>query len=297
MKNIKIFLLVCLMYPFLFSYGQYDTLLKPGKRWYYKKFDGERYNPREPLEVTNSKIIYNSKSYYFFKNRVGDTVLMREEGRKVYSVLLGNSLLSQKESVMYDFNLQENDTFKFTAFARTHNGGQYEDSTVIETYSVTKTYVENGRKHIELYSKSNMWLRLLWIEGIGCNNSFLFFTYERYDFDPFETNTALVQACDGVSRTFPFDNLPCNENILSIKEPEGKLILFPNPTRNNINISLPSTEIYTVIITDYLGRKVSEYNLEGDLKYQISTNYPKGFYWVKTIKNGSTHHKSILIIE
>jgi len=299
--KIKLSLLLFAFILFGHCYAQYDSLVKPGKKWYYKKYDGERWNPGGISEITNDEVIYNNKSYYRLKSHScyydPDTLLIREENKRVYIIGFGKTVFHAQEKILYDFNLLKGDSFTFSTPFERYPPGQFKDSVFQKTYYVDTTFYKDNRKHISLNAKDIRIDPFTWIEGIGSNGSWVIYFYNRLSLEPSERTCALIQVCDNKSRIHPDPTGQCNDTILSVKNDKRSLRIFPNPAQNSFSLKLSSTEKHHITIFNSNGQMMDEKELQGKHEYEIEFNYPKGVYFINTTSSNSTNYRSVLIVD
>ena len=284
------------------SEAQYDSIVKPGKKWYYTQFDGERNWPRGITEISNNTVTYNGKTYYSLINPspcyiTTDTMLIREENKRIYSVALGNSIFHGQERILYDFNLEKGDSFKFPTTAGRYPG-EFPDSVINVTFYVDTTFYQNNRKKIDLRFKvnSNFVFSTTWVEGIGNLKGWLGYSFHRLGFELSETTCNLVQVCEGNLNIHPSRPGQCNEAILSIDGITNRMSVSPNPTHNHITLKLPNTELYHITIFNVNGKVVKEIEVEGNENYEISMEYPKGMYYLNATNRNLRSFNSVVVI-
>ena len=74
--------------------------------------------------------------------------------------------------------------------------------------------------------------------------------------------------------------------------------IFPNPSNEIINISLPKDEIKEIIIFNVFGEKITQKNLiiESNLKVDLS-DYSNGTYFIVAINNDSSRTVKKFILQ
>jgi len=301
--KLKFLLLILPLLWFSKSEAQYDSLVKPGKKWYYTQFDGERNWPRGITEISKTSVSYNGKSYYLLINPspcyiTADTMLIREENKRIYSVALGNSIFHGQERILYEFNLEKGDSFKFSSPAG-RDFREFPDSVINVTFYVDTTFYQNNRKKIVLHwmSSSNFIYSTTWVEGIGNLKGWLGYSFHRLGFELSETTCNLVQVCEGNLNIHPNGPGQCNEAILSVDFINHRLNVSPNPTHNNITLKLPNTELYHITIFNVNGKVVKEIELEGNENYEISMEYPKGMYYLNASNRNLKSFNTMIVVD
>ncbi|HBS87033.1 MAG: hypothetical protein A2W91_02335 [Bacteroidetes bacterium GWF2_38_335] len=77
---------------------------------------------------------------------------------------------------------------------------------------------------------------------------------------------------------------------------ENRLIVYPNPVQNTLEIVIPSEEhISKISISDLTGREIAilEYNISGNYKIDL-TSFPAGCYILNFSKQGKTYSQKII---
>lgn len=85
----------------------------------------------------------------------------------------------------------------------------------------------------------------------------------------------------------------------SVNEIENSIVLnaYPNPTKNQINISLPSEENWVISITDITGKTISSQNYFGS-KFSTDVNeFSKGIYFIRLTNSQNQIYHSRFIKE
>jgi hypothetical protein len=301
--KLKLLPLILFLSFFIKSNAQYDSLVKPGKKWYYTLFDGERNWPRGITEISRTTVSYNGKTYYSLINPspcylTTDTMLIREENKRVYSVILGNSIFHGQERILYDFNLEKGDSFKFSSPAG-RDFREFPDSVLNITFHVDTTFYVNNRKEIRFkYLFTPQHVRsITWLEGIGNESGWLGYSYHRLGYELSESSCGLVQVCDENLKIHPNGPGQCNEAILSVDFNNYRLSVYPIPTQNNITLKLPNTELYQITIFNVNGKVVKEIELEGNENYEISMGYPKGMYYLNATNRNLKSFNTMIVVD
>ena len=116
----------------------------------------------------------------------------------------------------------------------------------------------------------------------------IFTASANYDFTSLET----LMKCKGQpGSTLYLDNIeyeyePIVVGIKEIFDPAIKVNVYPNPSKESVSLQLAKETNGTVIIYDYLTRKVGEYTINGtqiDIDIQ---DYAAGSYLINVIENG-----------
>jgi len=113
----------------------------------------------------------------------------------------------------------------------------------------------------------------------------VFSSSAAYDFTDIET----LMECKGqVGSTLYLDEIEL-EYVVGIKEifdPAIQMSVYPNPSKENVSLNIAKETNGTVIIYDYLTRKIGEYSINGtqiDIDIQ---DYAAGSYLINVIENG-----------
>jgi len=105
-----------------------------------------------------------------------------------------------------------------------------------------------------------------------------------YDF----TNIDSLMHCRGqINSTLYLDNIEF-QYVVGIKEmfdPAVKVTVYPNPSKECVNIQVGKETNGTVIIYDYLSRKVGEYAINGTQIDVDIQDYAAGSYLINVIEN------------
>lgn len=272
-----------------YCYGQtYDSLIKPGKTW-----DRRCRHASEPSYFSTSvKVLYDTlnhkgKSYYrmaFVHSFPFDSTYVREEGKRVWFLNLDEAKYKREEILMYDFNLEQGDTFNFKHPSRFHK-----DSILTEIAIVKKTYIKDSRRYIEF---DRMMLPSPWIEGLGLDQWDLCYAFYDGYFTEYSCGLCVFE---NQKQVYPVSGI-CDSSSFGIQEVKGITIkLFPNPAQKIITIQLNNTSKYIVQLVNLIGEKVDEFELEGKESYSLSCNYPRGMYLIRII-NGKSNFKAKIVL-
>ena len=172
------------------------------------------------------------------------------------------------EVLIYDFDLQVGDTFRF-------------QTNVIDSVSMIDSVLLNGYyyKRIEfqnMYTNGNI-DPYYWIEGVGSTYGFFpaYFIFENALFF-----NCLASGIDTLSF-----NGPCTCSPLTINEyqnEEFEISIEPNPFANTTIISFPIERTHTFRIFDMLGKEVKQVTFTGKEMQLDVPELKKGMYFIKT---------------
>lgn len=297
----RIFLFFLFITTSTFSFGQYDSLIKPGKKWFYHKncFPGEPpICPGGKISILPITKNYQGKVYYMVNAKACysfDSIWAREEEKKVYFLNLGDSIYKGEEVLMYNFNLEKGDTFKFKT--------PYQDTFLTASIIVDTTFVKDNRKHIQfnnklVYDIKGSFLPFhqirSWVEGIGAPNVMLYYAFERHSFELFEYACYISCFYDGEKQILPVIG-NCDSTLslgMAVKTP---ITIFPNPAVDRFNIQLPSIGKYKLQIFNSLGQKLDELYLEGELNYTLPFDFYGGIYFLKVSSTEITYQSKLIV--
>ena len=113
----------------------------------------------------------------------------------------------------------------------------------------------------------------------------IFASSANYDFTNLET---LMQCKGQLKSTYCLDNIEYEYTvgITEMFDPEIKVNVYPNPSKERVSLQIAKETNGTVLIYDYLTRKIGEYPIYGtqiDIDIQ---DYAAGSYLINVIENG-----------
>ena len=106
----------------------------------------------------------------------------------------------------------------------------------------------------------------------------------NYDFSSIET----LMKCKGQTGSALYlDNIEYEypEGIKEFLTPEIKLSVYPNPSTEQVSIQIAKETTGTVIIYDYLSRKIGEYPIHGTQTTIAISDYATGSYLINIVEN------------
>ncbi len=280
------------------SYAQlYDSLVKPGKKWYYIQFIGEQHIPSNGgnIYISEDWRTHDSLDYYkiidrtFFKQ---DSLWIREEDKRIYFLNLNDTMYQGKEVLMYDFNLEKGDSFRFKT--KIFN----EDSFLNALLIVDTTFIINNRKNIKFKTGHLLGFGTFfmenWVEGIGVK-SVLYYSFEHYYFVR-QPDFAVRLTClfDNQKQILPLNGI-CDSTLFNPEVEIEPIKIYPNPSRGNFNIHLNDSKLYNFKVYNNLGQQIEEYHLEGSKNYQVKCEFPKGLYRLSISNQEFNYHVNLFI--
>jgi len=114
----------------------------------------------------------------------------------------------------------------------------------------------------------------------------VFSSSAAYDFKDID---ALMECKGQIGSTLYLDEIALDYGDVNIKEmfdPAIKMSVYPNPSKESVSLTIAKETNGTVIIYDYLTRKIGEYSINGtqiDIDIQ---DYAVGSYLINVIENG-----------
>ena len=284
------------------SIGQaYESMVKPGRKWdHLCRHVSDPFIINYSIEIMNDTLRFKDKVYNkvkCYKLSGFDSLWVREEGKKVWFLDTGKSVFRGQEILMYNFNLEKGDTFRFKSPPVNST-----DSFRVGRIIVSNTFIKDNRKYIEFNrtivyensSKTDFFPALYWIEGIGLSNGPypMFYAYSSSFFSEFNCGLCVFE---NQKHIFPLSGI-CDSTIGITRNEKLVYKLYPNPAQKQFTIQLVSENEYKVQIYNTLGLKVDEFALSGKINYSIPCSYLKGIYRV-VVSSGRIRYQSSLIIE
>ncbi len=288
--NIKTSILIVLNTIVSNLYSQnYDSLVKPGKTWNYLCLHSSEPTSGyfNSIQILDSFFVYNGHSYNIVSTNHrlsidnSDTMLVREEDKKVWFLHIDYPRTQNREILVYDFNLEQGDTFDFRLINEWNN-----ESFKIIKKVVVKTYMENNRKVIEFSGG------IKWIEGIGISRATTL--YYSYLYELFGEYRCYICVYDSGRVIYPYNGI-CDSTVKTKPIKNNSLNIYPNPNKNHFLITTTSANKIEIEFYNSLGRKIDTVSLQGSLSYNLAHNYLKGSYYMKVIDHGiSTYYKLLI---
>ena len=155
----------------------------------------------------------------------------------------------------------------------------------------------------QLHSNPNFWLHhgvipgstgFFW-KGQTVNWAIL---VNHHDFsDPTYLNDLDNAIFQGIQQVTNFPNHDLFSQVLSVKEQEDfKLKLYPNPSKDYINISFPEPNDYHIAIYDIMGKELMrKTEFHSEITTVNTSELPKGVYFIKIELNAKILTKKIII--
>jgi len=280
----------------------YDSIVKPGKKWYYQvsRID-DITRPAGTIVILPNTRNYKGLSYHQVKSQACynfDSIWAREEDKKIYFLNLQDSIYRGHEVLMYDFNLEKGDTFRFKT--------PFRDSFFKARLVVDTTYFKDNRKHI-IFKKGDVYEFTFgnpngssihqiysWVEGIGAPSVMLYYAFERHSFEFFEVSCYVSCLFDNQKQILPVSG-NCDSLLNTQRNERVFLKIYPNPTQGQFKIQLNSSENHVLQIFDSFGQKLDEIELEGALNYSIPCHYNTGIYFLKVSKANYDYYTKLIV--
>jgi len=262
-------------------------MLEEGHTWsvdiHGSFFGDDPYIITDDISVSGETII-NGKTY---KSVINSNIpeidcLVREEGGIVYKY----DENINDEVVMYDFTLEVGDSFTFLnyQFYCSIYGYVPINNTPAQVISVNTQFIAGqNRKVIEFEYIFDY--EEIWIEGIGSVRGFdpVGIVWDIVDF------TELVCFTNNVDTYYFNGATSCDNTTLGIENNfENKIVLYPNPVKNQSILNLPiEASVDKLIIIDINGRVVKEEVVEKEYTIINNMDYPSGIYFYQVFSKNS----------
>lgn len=246
----------------------------------YTVIDNIRYNYIEEADIYNEETdtwsdwrreIFQFSSFGSLSN-----MLIREENGKIYTRTSQNS---DEEQMIYDFNLDEGDTFVFSLY-----GGSY------IVYRVDSVNVnDNLLKRLYLKGISDENICDEWIEGVGSVNYPLLYPFQSISMHAYgkflcvkQNNVTAFMNPQYNTCYIPFMNLESVDNT-SIK-------IYPTLVKDNIYVVSDNNKPMDISFVNISGHIMKTIRTKGSKEIDISS-LPSGIYNVIINK---THSQKII---
>ena len=258
------------------AYSQkYQKMLGDSNLWSDYHFSwGNSWNS---VYKASKPLMIHSKQYKKFTFDSYDWGYIREDTLKKKIYFLEDTTFSEK--VLYDFSLNIGDTFI------------YKDSLNYRTIHFLVSQIDSTKpRQISLKnldSTNSVYLidSIVWIEGVGCNMSFLY-PDQIFDYDNF---SYLACAYRDTLKTYlnPY-GYPCYSTPVGIEnnaKSSPSITISPNPYSGNYTLNISENFTGEVLIYDMLGNVKYHENIQGKNKFDISLIAPSGIYFLKANSN------------
>jgi len=212
-------------------------------------------------------------------------IFIREDSTAKVFVNDDYYLYPESERLVYDFSLNEGDTFKFF--------NPHPQDTIILMVDSTDT-VTYGTPRKRMFMKcisEDDCFDITWIEGIGSLNSH-FLSPLVYEFEPEGSSYELLCFTEnGVTYNF---SPTCFVGIEAVSNYANSISVSPNPAQTNINIqfSEPSWNLQSILMHNITGMEVATMQVS---ELEVTMNIqalPSGIYFCRMIlSNGSRVEK------
>lgn len=201
---------------------------------------------------------------------------LRQDEKKVYQRMS----FQEEEHLLYDFDLQEGETFQGQTMYNTC-------SVSLTVESIDSVSLENGekRKRITFEGYPEQYV---WVEGIGSLNGLLEPAYDQCISDLIFGLLCFTE--DGVLK-YNHPNLEsCYVNTVDIDDPENSLSLkiTPNPFNKSLQIDFDytSSNKYAMRLVNTLGLLVRSMEIHSGNLTISTSKIPPGMYFIQLIENG-----------
>ena len=243
-------------------------------------------------------VVINGYAYRWLNKGILDSALIREDtgAKRVYARMYnqGQSLADTSEVVLYDFSLQQGDTFAIV----NPNFGSF--MHVVDT--ITHISI-NGIMHKQWLMKAvsaNAWDYGV-IEGIGS-------VYPFFPYMPgiLVSGTPCGVVCfrnAGIGVWSPIPSSDCMLAVENVPANTKDITIYPNPAKERVSIELPNQQLgkgSIILVSDCFGRKMLEMHPEPSKRVtQLSTSdWSPGVYnMLVRHSDGSFVSKNIVIVK
>lgn len=194
----------------------------------------------------------------------------------------------------FNLNLEQNETVLgvWPRLSTTHTYKQYNDSVCNRSElldfsydTINNTVYLKGYVYEYLMSNSNIWVP---IEVQKTGKAKLSFTAYTYNPDSI------------TSFSYPCDSLPINSGETFVKNKSNIFLIYPNPSKNNLNILVEAQKTSTtdIFITDISGKRVQNIfkgSIEGFRKFTVDLNLAPGIYFVLSLSDKGINSQKLII--
>ena len=299
----RIVIIVCLLFFGLNSQAQaYKPMLAQFNEWHLTNcFSG----CGTDIYYTDADTVVNGLTYAILDgfHYISRTFLLREDvgEKKVYMLLMGVGK-TDVEYLLYDFSLQPGDSMLiYNPISPLPDSAGYfrVDSIINEVLIDGDTY-----RHFYLSaSDSNQSIEPTaeWIEGIG--SLALINTPGAAP----KINAHGALSCFFNNLTLHYSNLDSIDACVQVHTDLGlsnfesnlQLSVFPNPTGNELHISVPAENVKWVEIYDMLGHQVlRKLTIGNQNEFQCSVSmFQPGIYLIKVLTESQKQFTSRLVIK
>ena len=289
----KLLLIISLLFSAI-SFSQYIPMLEEGNTWsvdvHYEPFDP----PEPPYNWVITEQIslgdieeVNGMDYYRVYSGEQTTCLLREENGIVYKY----DEYEEIDKILFDFTLEEGDTFNLIDSAYNSNGfcstigtdiwepelhvDTVEDIEIAGELRKVITFLENG---------GGDFIQFQWIEGIGNISGFdLLWGWLDIGGD------GKLVCFTTYDTTYFFNGATsCDNTTLSIGENfKEKIVLYPNPISEKSILQLPiGAEIDYLKIYNITGKLIKENVIVTENYILNNMNFASGLYFYKVFSKG-----------
>ena len=233
--------------------------------------------------------LYNDAFYFRYCGAV------REEAGKVYSRLQEHESRTDEEVLLYDFTLEEGETFN----TNTPVGIMSGEGWVVR--KVDTIIIENGEKRKRIHFDDEN----VWIEGIGNLNGF-----DDHVISHATNGVVSYLKCSGIKNEVLYrnvnycNNCPCTLNIpnpgasiFNVNAEKSDAIVSPNPVEDKVTILVPvnNNESYTYRLFDQTGKLLHEIETNSNI-YTLDMSFCiSGGVYLLSVEAGNQKYQNKLL--
>lgn len=179
------------------------------------------------------------------------------------------------ERILYDFDLQEGDTFAFGTI-----------------YAIDSVVLQNG-VYAKRYQRSNTSVDPHWIEGVGGSQG-----APLYPTHPdFYHHSSICYHSPAMGFTYPNSNTNCDAFTTGLEEIENRhdrILIYPNPINGDILQFETNKNVSIIRFADISGKICGQYIISSG-QNSIHTSLSPGIYFLKVVyKDGSTETQKLI---
>nr|WP_321236843.1 T9SS type A sorting domain-containing protein [uncultured Psychroserpens sp.] len=90
---------------------------------------------------------------------------------------------------------------------------------------------------------------------------------------------------------------PCPSARIAQQDTNNQVKVFPNPAKDEINVSIEKTKLSSIELYDIYGNRVQSFEKLGTFKHSLNVNrLSRGYYIVKVVlEDGTTQYKNVIL--